>query len=132
MTKAITKTAAEALTVKVASMSAPERSARIQEIVHTPGQMRPEACLEFAKLLFGPHVSVDFSGVTTSQKPVPARRLLYTKKEACSQLSISLRNLDRRIAEGTVKTRHLGGRVLIPHAELVRLSRGDQPPVRGK
>jgi hypothetical protein len=64
--------------------------------------------------------------------PAPTRRLLYTKKEACFQLSISLRNLDRRIAEGTVKTRHLGGRVLIPHSELIRLSRGDQPRLGGK
>jgi hypothetical protein len=39
-------------------MSAPERSARIKEIVAVPGKMSPDVCLEFAKLLFGPNVSV--------------------------------------------------------------------------
>ena len=58
MTEPMTKTAAEALTAKVASMTPSQRSARIQEIVHTPGEMDFPTSVEFAKLLGGPNVQV--------------------------------------------------------------------------
>lgn len=52
-------------------------------------------------------------------------RMLYTRKDAAFQLSISLRSLDYAIANKKLNTRKFGGRVLIPHGELVRFSRMD-------
>jgi len=52
-----------------------------------------------------------------------APRLLYTRKDAAFQLSISVRSLDYMIASKQVSTRRIGSRVLIPHEELVRLAR---------
>jgi hypothetical protein len=39
-------------------MTPSQRSARIQEIVHTPGEMDFPTSVEFAKLLGGPNVQV--------------------------------------------------------------------------
>jgi excisionase family DNA binding protein len=50
-------------------------------------------------------------------------RLLYTRKEAARQLSISVRSLDYLIATKQLATRRLGKRVMIPHSELVRFAR---------
>lgn len=52
-------------------------------------------------------------------------RMLYTRKDAAFQLSISLRSLDYAIANKLLNTRRKGRRVLIPHGELVRFSRMD-------
>ena len=49
-------------------------------------------------------------------------RLLYDRKEATRQLSISVRNLDYRIANRQIETRRIGKKVLIPHAALVRFA----------
>ena len=49
-------------------------------------------------------------------------RLLYDRKEAARQLSISIRSLDYLIAQKKLGTRRLGKKVLIPHAELVRFA----------
>ncbi len=51
------------ITAQITAMTPAERSARIEEIVHTSGKMSPDVCLEFTKLLFGPHVSVDHSSI---------------------------------------------------------------------
>jgi hypothetical protein len=51
-------------------------------------------------------------------------RLLYSRKEAARQLSISIRSLDYLIAAKAFQTRRLGKKILIPHAELVRFARG--------
>jgi excisionase family DNA binding protein len=61
---------------------------------------------------------------TTQTAPLP--RLLYSRKEAAYQLSISTRSIDYLIAEGRLNTRKIGGRILIPHDELVRFSRHDR------
>ncbi|WP_213805738.1 helix-turn-helix domain-containing protein [Granulicella sp. dw_53] len=53
-------------------------------------------------------------------------RLLYSRKEAAFLLSISTRTLDTYIAVGKLKVRKLGGRKLIPKAELVRFAARDQ------
>ena len=50
-----------------------------------------------------------------------APRLLYDRKEAARQLSISVRSLDYLIAAKTFSTRRIGKKVLIPHSELVRV-----------
>jgi hypothetical protein len=56
-----------------------------------------------------------------------APRLLYDRKTAARQLSISVRSLDYLISGKRLNTRRLGKKVLIPHGELVRFSRGDHP-----
>lgn len=57
-------------------------------------------------------------------------RLLYDRREASRQLSISVRSLDYQIANKRIGTRRKGKKVLIPHAELVRYaSRNDYEPL---
>jgi excisionase family DNA binding protein len=56
-----------------------------------------------------------------------APRLLYTRKEAAYQLSISVRSLDYLITSKEIGTRRIGQRVLIPHSELVRYAKGNHP-----
>jgi excisionase family DNA binding protein len=57
---------------------------------------------------------------TTTQDTAP--RLLYDRKEAARQLSISVRSIDYMVTSRKITTRRIGSRVLIPHAELVRLA----------
>ena len=52
-------------------------------------------------------------------------RLLYDRKSAARQLSISVRSLDYLIAGKQLETRRIGKKVLIPHASLVRFSQGN-------
>lgn len=52
-------------------------------------------------------------------------RLLYSRKDAAYQLSISLRQVDTLIANRHLGTRRVGGRVLIPHGELTRFAGKD-------
>lgn len=52
-------------------------------------------------------------------------RLLYCRKEAAWSLSISIRALDYLVANKELSTRRIGGRVLIPHTELVRFAKAD-------
>jgi hypothetical protein len=47
-------------------------------------------------------------------------RLLYDRKEAARQLSISVRSLDYLIAGKHLDTRRIGKKVLVTHASLVR------------
>jgi hypothetical protein len=47
-------------------------------------------------------------------------RLLYDRKEAARQLSISVRSLDYLIAGKQLDTRRIGRKVLVTHASLVR------------
>jgi hypothetical protein len=54
-----------------------------------------------------------------------ATRLLYSRKEAAYQLSISTRSLDYLIATREIAVRRNGKRILIPHGELVRYARAD-------
>jgi hypothetical protein len=66
---------------------------------------------------------------------VPCRtsttRLLYSRKEAAYQLSISTRSLDYLIATREIAVRRNGKRILIPHGELVRYARADHyQPIR--
>ena len=52
-------------------------------------------------------------------------RLLHPRKEAAWLVGISVRSLDYLIANKQLATRKIGGRVLIPHSELVRFSKAD-------
>jgi hypothetical protein len=52
-------------------------------------------------------------------------RLLYDRKEAARQLSISVRSLDYLIAGKHLETRRIGRKVLVTRASLVRYSAGN-------
>jgi excisionase family DNA binding protein len=52
-------------------------------------------------------------------------RLLYDRKEAARQLSISIRSLDYLIAGKKLGTCRIGKKILIPRTELIRFSRCD-------
>jgi Helix-turn-helix domain len=60
--------------------------------------------------------------IDTRKKPSPGSRLLYDRKEAARQLSISIRSLDYLIASKTFQTIRIGKKVMIPHSELVRFA----------
>ena len=59
-----------------------------------------------------------------------AARLLYDRKEAARQLSISLRSLDYIIAAKELDTRRIGRKVLVTHASLVRYASGNHYTVK--
>ncbi len=50
--------------------------------------------------------------------PLAVDKLLYDRKSAAYALSISIRALDYLIAHKEIKIRRIGGKVLIPAAEL--------------
>ena len=52
-------------------------------------------------------------------------RLLYDRKTAALQLSVSVRTIDYFIANKRLTTRRIGKKVMIPRAELVRFARAD-------
>jgi hypothetical protein len=54
-----------------------------------------------------------------------APRLLYDRKEAARQLSISVRSVDYFLAQKKFDTRRIGKKVLITHASLVRFAQGN-------
>ncbi|HEY1575656.1 MAG TPA: helix-turn-helix domain-containing protein [Terracidiphilus sp.] len=57
----------------------------------------------------------------------PDAKLLVRREEAAQLLSISQRGLDYLIANRRLPTRRIGGRVLIPVADLRKCARGDHP-----
>jgi excisionase family DNA binding protein len=57
----------------------------------------------------------------------PEDKLLVGREEAAQLLSISQRALDYLIASKRLPTRRIGGRVLIPVAELRQYARCDHP-----
>jgi excisionase family DNA binding protein len=52
-------------------------------------------------------------------------KILYTKKEAAEQLSISVSSVDILIARGDIEVRQFGRRLLVPRTELERLAKRD-------
>jgi excisionase family DNA binding protein len=70
----------------------------------------------------------------TTQKKPPARaiipaeeKLLVSRGEAAQLLSIRQRGLDYLIANRKLPTRRIGGRVLVPVADLRKYAPGDHP-----
>lgn len=60
------------------------------------------------------------------KQPVQAsEKFLLSREEAAQVLSISQRALDYLIAARRLPTRRIGGRVLIPVADLRKFARGD-------
>jgi excisionase family DNA binding protein len=57
----------------------------------------------------------------------PEDKLLVSREEAAQLLSISQRGLDYLVASKRLPTRRIGGRVLIPVAELRKYARYDHP-----
>lgn len=66
-----------------------------------------------------------FSGTIERIEAVADSRLLYDRKEAARQLSISVRSLDYLIAGKLLDTRRVGRKVLITRASLVRFASGN-------
>jgi len=65
---------------------------------------------------------------TSTRATIPAdEKLLVSRGEAAQLLSISQRGLDYLIANRKLPTRRIGGRVLIPVADLRKYARGDHP-----
>ena len=56
-------------------------------------------------------------------------RILYTREDAAHQLSISIATLDRLIGKKEITARRIGRSVLIPHSELLKLSRRNVPVI---
>lgn len=52
-------------------------------------------------------------------------RLLYSRKDACQMLSLSMSSVDQLILTGRLRVRRKGKRVLILRSELERLARTD-------
>ena len=52
-------------------------------------------------------------------------RVAFTRVEAADTLRVSLRTLDYLLAQGTLRGRRIGRRVLIPKTEIDRLLRRD-------
>jgi|GEM_PF-2379020 len=52
-------------------------------------------------------------------------RLLYSRKEAAYQLSVSVRTIDALLATREFDTRRIGRKVLITRASLVRFASGN-------
>lgn len=66
-------------------------------------------------------------GVTNKNSIPP---LLVSRKDAARALAISTRALDYLIAEGRLKPKRIGGRVLLPYSALQRLAdSGDREPI---
>jgi hypothetical protein len=57
--------------------------------------------------------------------PFPSSRLLYDRKEAARQLSVSVRSVDYLIAGKELETRRIGKKVLVTHASLVRYAQAN-------
>jgi excisionase family DNA binding protein len=60
-------------------------------------------------------------------KIAPEDKILVSREEAAQLLSISQRALDYLVASGRLPTRRIGGRVLIPVAELRKYAHCDHP-----
>jgi excisionase family DNA binding protein len=51
---------------------------------------------------------------------------LLDRKRAAFLLSLSLRSIDYLIAEGRLRTRRIGGRILLPTADLMKFADSDR------
>jgi excisionase family DNA binding protein len=57
--------------------------------------------------------------------PISDTRILYSREDAAYQLSISVSTLDRLIGGKHLAARRIGRKVLVPHIELMKISRRD-------
>lgn len=54
-------------------------------------------------------------------------KLLYTRKEAAHALGVSLRTIDHLTRRGSLSTRRIGSKTLIPHDVLRKYAASDHP-----
>jgi excisionase family DNA binding protein len=57
----------------------------------------------------------------------PSAKILVSREEAAQLLSISVRGIDYLLSTRRLPFRKIGGRVLIPVAELRKYAQGDHP-----
>jgi excisionase family DNA binding protein len=57
--------------------------------------------------------------------------IALSRREAADSLRISLRTLDYLLAQGKLRGRRIGRRIVIPRVEIQRLLRHDTPVVHG-
>jgi hypothetical protein len=69
-------------------------------------------------------------GIIESMDAAADERILYDRKEAARQLSISVRSLDYIIAAKGLDTRRIGRKVLVTRASLVRYASGNHFDVK--
>ena len=69
-------------------------------------------------------------GTIESLEAAADERILYDRKEAARQLSISVRSLDYIIAAKGLDTRRIGRKVLVTRASLVRYASGNHFDVK--
>jgi excisionase family DNA binding protein len=55
------------------------------------------------------------------------QRILYDRKGAAEQLSISVRSLDYLVSKGAIPFRRIGAKVLFRHEDLKRFARANHP-----
>jgi hypothetical protein len=72
---------------------------------------------------YNPSTTIDIMAAADDRE-VP--KLLYSRRDAAFALSISVRNLDYRIANKEIMTRKIGKKIMVSHAELSRFARGDR------
>lgn len=76
--------------------------------------------------IFSSKKSLGKAGLRAENKLLIGRQsLLFSRREAAAQLSLSLRSLAYLIADGRLRTRRIGGRVFIPRDELLRFASKD-------
>jgi len=54
-------------------------------------------------------------------------KLLYSRKDAASALSLSVRSIDYLICAGRIPTRRVGGKILIHVTDVRRFAKTDHP-----
>ncbi len=57
--------------------------------------------------------------------------LAFSRREAADALRVSLRTLDYLLAQGKLRGRRIGRRVVIPRTEILKLLGQDTPIVQG-
>jgi excisionase family DNA binding protein len=62
--------------------------------------------------------------------PAPARSLACSREEAAMLLQISKRTVSALIAQGSLRVKRIGRRVLIPRRELEKFMRGGDVAIR--
>lgn len=61
------------------------------------------------------------------QQTQQAAKMAYSRKQAAAELSVSPRTIDYWIAQGHLKARQLGRRVVVPGVELLRILKDGIP-----
>ena len=66
-------------------------------------------------------------GKTVRKEGTNHEALFLSRPEAAKRLNISVHSVDRAIARGELESKRLGGRVLVPVAEIERYAKADNP-----